>query len=82
MRDYCAYLRQAAQAKGAPLNESEKAAAHAQYYRDRFFDVTQLAGYSEAAGVSIVAEWFPKLYGNLPAFVAMLESYEKNDGDP
>jgi hypothetical protein len=35
-----------------------------------------------AAPEAICTEWFDKYMENIPEFVAMLEDYEKNEGDP
>jgi len=77
-------LRAAAQAKGRPLTDMERAAVYAasqrEALRERFRKVILGAGYKSAEG--ILAEWFDKYMQNVPEFVRMLESYEKNNYDP
>jgi hypothetical protein len=44
--------------------------------------VVLLAGYTEDYAQKVVAEHFDKYMEDVPAFEAMMKSYEDNQGDP
>jgi hypothetical protein len=50
--------------------------------RIRFLNVIRLAGYKEGAPEAICNEWLDKYIQDVPAFVKMLEDYERNNGYP
>lgn len=82
----CQALAAAARDKGCQLSNDERAAVYAvalrEALRQRFLAVIRLAGYRGDAPESICAEWLDKYMADIPAFEAMLERYEKADGDP
>ena len=49
--------------------------------RKRFHAVILGAGYSEKAAQSILAEWHDKYCEDYPKYEAMLQRYERGDGD-
>ena len=54
-----------------------------QSLRERFRNVTVLAGYQNGGPDRIVAQWYDFLMNaGRGEFIKMLEDYEKNDGDP
>jgi hypothetical protein len=85
-----AALRAAAQAKGKPLSEAERDAVYASLkaahsrdvLRERFLKVIRGAGYVNDAPERICAEYLDEYMKDVPAFIAMMEDYEKNDYDP
>jgi hypothetical protein len=75
-----AALPNAAQAKGSPLTDAERAqvyvAGDTVALRARFMNVIRLAGYKD--GTKICDEWFPKyISGDRAEFIEMLQDYEK-----
>lgn len=83
-------LSAAAQAKGAPLSDAERATIARQVQtamtretlRLRFINVIKLAGYKGAAPESICAEYLDRYMQDVPKFISMLERYESSRGDP
>ena len=47
--------------------------------RARFHGVILGAGYSETAAQGILAEWFDLYMEDVPAFIKMLEEYERKE---
>ncbi len=47
--------------------------------RARFHRVILGAGYSETAAQGILAEWFDLYMEDVPAFIKMLEEYERKE---
>jgi hypothetical protein len=80
---YLAALRAAAQSKGAPLDDWEKAqvfkAAQREALRQRFLNVIRLAGYKGNAPEEICAEYLDNYMQNVPEFEAMLKEYEDHN---
>lgn len=83
-----AALRKAAQAKGHPLSDSERAAIVTgagrtrEYWRTRFIAVIRGAGYLNDAPERICDKHLDGYLSNIPEFEAMLVSYETNGYDP
>lgn len=83
-------LSAAAQRKGKPLSDAERIAivreiekGHTrEVLRERFLNVIRLAGYREGAPESICNEYLDRYMADIPGFIKMLESYERNYGDP
>lgn len=50
--------------------------------RERFHKVILSAGYTEEAARKILAEWFERYTQDVPRFIEMMASYERNEGDP
>lgn len=50
--------------------------------RARFLNVIRLAGYKGEAPEAICAEWFDKYMQDVPKFIAMMQEYERTNGDP
>ena len=63
------------------MNDPQPLRRDRPYLKERFRKVILMAGYTNPE--PILEEWFEKyMQGDVEEFVKMLESYEKNDGDP
>jgi hypothetical protein len=80
-----AVLNKAAQAKGSPLSDVERAAARhdalREAYRIRFTNVIRLAGYKNDAPDTICAAHIDEYLKDLGRFDAMLTDYEQRYAD-